>query len=79
MKEVLDDYKKQSAVCLDQICCNKHRICMYTSPSVILFHLIQKKKKGSSRLDKLGIPEEELLRQQQELFAQARQGMEVLV
>jgi histone H3/H4 len=45
VKQVLEDYKKQSA----------------------------KKKKGSSRLDKLGIPEEELLRQQQELFAEAKQ------
>ncbi|OWF54704.1 protein Dr1-like [Mizuhopecten yessoensis] len=32
-----------------------------------------KKRKGSSRLENLGIPEEELLRQQQELFARARQ------
>lgn len=32
-----------------------------------------KKRRGSSRLQNLGIPEEELLRQQQELFAQARQ------
>lgn len=31
-----------------------------------------KKRKGSSRLENLGIPVEELLRQQQELFAQAR-------
>lgn len=28
-----------------------------------------KKRRGSSRLENLGIPEEELLRQQQELFA----------
>ncbi|KAK6195858.1 protein Dr1 [Patella vulgata] len=32
-----------------------------------------KKRRGSSRLENLGIPEEELLRQQQELFAKARQ------
>ncbi|KAL4218937.1 Down-regulator of transcription 1 [Mactra antiquata] len=32
-----------------------------------------KKRRGSSKLENLGIPEEELLRQQQELFAQARQ------
>uniref|UniRef100_UPI00358EF949 protein Dr1 isoform X1 n=2 Tax=Myxine glutinosa TaxID=7769 RepID=UPI00358EF949 len=32
-----------------------------------------KRRKGSSRLENLGIPEEELLRQQQELFAKARQ------
>lgn len=32
-----------------------------------------RKRRGSSRLENLGIPEEELLRQQQELFAQARQ------
>ncbi|XP_002736906.1 protein Dr1-like [Saccoglossus kowalevskii] len=32
-----------------------------------------KKRKGSTRLENLGIPEEELLRQQQELFAKARQ------
>lgn len=32
-----------------------------------------RKRKGSSRLENLGIPEEELLRQQQELFARARQ------
>lgn len=31
-----------------------------------------KKRKGSTRLENLGIPEEELLRQQQELFAKAR-------
>ncbi|GAB1607739.1 protein Dr1-like [Argonauta hians] len=31
-----------------------------------------KKRKGSSRLENLGIPEEELLRQQEELFAKAR-------
>lgn len=31
-----------------------------------------KKRKGSSRLENLGIPEEELLRQQQELFAKVR-------
>uniref|UniRef100_H2Y7B0 Protein Dr1 n=1 Tax=Ciona savignyi TaxID=51511 RepID=H2Y7B0_CIOSA len=36
-------------------------------------HVAQKKRKGSSRLENLGIPEEELLRQQQELFAQAKQ------
>lgn len=30
-----------------------------------------RKRKGSSRLENLGIPEEELLRQQQELFARA--------
>uniref|UniRef100_H2XR04 Protein Dr1 n=1 Tax=Ciona intestinalis TaxID=7719 RepID=H2XR04_CIOIN len=36
-------------------------------------HVAQKKRRGSSRLENLGIPEEELLRQQQELFAQARQ------
>ncbi|KAM9283807.1 protein Dr1 isoform 2-T2 [Morus bassanus] len=32
-----------------------------------------KRRKASSRLENLGIPEEELLRQQQELFAKARQ------
>ncbi|XP_041371302.1 protein Dr1-like [Gigantopelta aegis] len=32
-----------------------------------------KKRRGSSRLENLGIPEEELLRQQQELFAKARE------
>ncbi|KAK3088731.1 hypothetical protein FSP39_023090 [Pinctada imbricata] len=32
-----------------------------------------KKRRASSRLENLGIPEEELLRQQQELFAKARQ------
>lgn len=31
-----------------------------------------KRRKASSRLENLGIPEEELLRQQQELFAKAR-------
>nr|CAB3239905.1 protein Dr1-like [Phallusia mammillata] len=36
-------------------------------------HVALKKRRGSSRLENLGIPEEELLRQQQELFAQARQ------
>jgi len=35
-------------------------------------HIASKKRRGSSRLENLGIPEEELLRQQQELFAQAR-------
>ncbi|KAL8598197.1 hypothetical protein ACOMHN_043268 [Nucella lapillus] len=32
-----------------------------------------KKRRGSTRLENLGIPEEELLRQQQELFEKARQ------
>ncbi|ELU18238.1 hypothetical protein CAPTEDRAFT_165016 [Capitella teleta] len=32
----------------------------------------KRKRKGSSRLENSGIPEEELLRQQQELFAKAR-------
>lgn len=32
-----------------------------------------KKRRGSTRLEHLGIPEEELLRQQQELFEKARQ------
>lgn len=32
-----------------------------------------KRRKANSRLENLGIPEEELLRQQQELFAKARQ------
>ncbi|XP_078203541.1 protein Dr1-like [Callithrix jacchus] len=32
-----------------------------------------KRRKAGSRLENLGIPEEELLRQQQELFAKARQ------
>ena len=32
-----------------------------------------KKRRQSTRLENLGIPEEELLRQQQELFAKARQ------
>ncbi|XP_077965948.1 protein Dr1-like [Styela clava] len=36
-------------------------------------HVALKKRRGSSRLENLGIPEEELLRQQQELFAKARQ------
>jgi hypothetical protein len=36
-----------------------------------------KKRRGSSRLENLGIPEEELLRQQQELFA--RVGLHLLV
>ena len=31
-----------------------------------------KRRKASSRLENLGIPEEELLRQQQELFAKVR-------
>ena len=31
-----------------------------------------KKRRGSTRLENLGIPEEELLRQQQELFEKAR-------
>lgn len=32
-----------------------------------------KRRRQSTRLENLGIPEEELLRQQQELFARARQ------
>ena len=35
-------------------------------------HVAMKRRRGSSRLENLGIPEEELLRQQQELFAQVR-------
>jgi hypothetical protein len=34
-----------------------------------------KRRRQSTRLENLGIAEEELLRQQQELFAQARQAM----
>ncbi|KAK0042330.1 protein Dr1-like isoform X1 [Biomphalaria pfeifferi] len=37
-----------------------------------------KKRRGSSRLENLGIPEEELLRQQQELFEKARQEQAML-
>ncbi|XP_011456170.1 protein Dr1-like [Crassostrea angulata] len=37
-----------------------------------------KKRRGSSRLENLGIPEEELLRQQQELFAKAKQEQALL-
>ncbi|GFR82135.1 protein Dr1-like [Elysia marginata] len=37
-----------------------------------------KKRRGSSRLEHLGIPEEELLRQQQELFEKARQEQALL-
>ena len=33
-----------------------------------------KKRRQSTRLENLGIPEEELLRQQQELFAKAREA-----
>ena len=33
-----------------------------------------KRRKASSRLENLGIPEEELLRQQQELFAKVGEG-----
>jgi len=38
--------------------------------------LAAKKRRKCSRLENLGIPEEDLLRQQQELFAKARQEME---
>ncbi|CAK6438899.1 unnamed protein product [Pipistrellus nathusii] len=34
---------------------------------------LKRRRKASSRLENLGIPEEELLRQQQELFSKARQ------
>uniref|UniRef100_A0A0B7BWH4 Protein Dr1 n=1 Tax=Arion vulgaris TaxID=1028688 RepID=A0A0B7BWH4_9EUPU len=37
-----------------------------------------KKRRGSSRLENLGIPEEELLRQQQELFEKAKQEQALL-
>ncbi|XP_074654264.1 protein Dr1-like [Tubulanus polymorphus] len=37
-----------------------------------------KKRRASTRLENLGIPEEELLRQQQELFDRARQEQEQL-
>ena len=33
-----------------------------------------KRRRASTRLENLGIPEEELLRQQQELFARARES-----
>ena len=36
-----------------------------------------KKRRQSTRLENLGIPEEELLRQQQELFAKARQAADI--
>lgn len=38
-----------------------------------------KRRKASSRLENLGIPEEELLRQQQELFAQVSEAILVLM
>lgn len=38
-----------------------------------------KRRKASSRLENLGIPEEELLRQQQELFAQVSGAILVLM
>jgi len=37
-----------------------------------------KRRRGSSRLENLGIPEEELVRQQQELFAQVRRIIKLL-
>lgn len=39
-----------------------------------------KRRKASSRLENLGIPEEELLRQQQELFAKVRtiKGIQIM-
>ena len=40
---------------------------------VLLTPLQKHRHRGKSRLDRLGVPEEELLRQQQELFEQARQ------
>ena len=36
-----------------------------------------KRRRQSTRLENLGIPEEELLRQQQELFAKARQAADI--
>ena len=41
-------------------------------------HVAMKKRRGSSRLENLGIPEEELLRQQQELFAQVSQTIKAV-
>lgn len=38
-----------------------------------------KRRKASSRLENLGIPEEELLRQQQELFAQVSEAILALM
>lgn len=38
-----------------------------------------KRRKASSRLENLGIPEEELLRQQQELFAQVSEAILILM
>lgn len=40
-----------------------------------------KRRKASSRLENLGIPEEELLRQQQELFAKVRtiKGIQIML
>jgi hypothetical protein len=35
----------------------------------------QEKPKGTRRLENLGIPEEELLREQQQLFAKARNAL----
>lgn len=39
---------------------------------------IGKRRRQSTRLEHLGIPEEELLRQQQELFAKAREEQETI-
>ena len=43
------------------------------SSQFVLSHTQKHRRKGKSRLERLGVPEEELHRQQQELFEQARQ------
>jgi len=45
-----------------------------------LLYYQKHRKRGKSKLDRLGIPEEELARQQQQLFDEARQQqLEVIV
>lgn len=59
-----------------------HRVVLYKVEGKVTSHWLldcsltfpqKHRKRGKSRLDRLGIPEEELARQQQQLFDEARQ------
>ena len=59
-----------------------HRVILYKVEGKVTSHWLsdcsltfpqKHRKRGKSRLDRLGIPEEELARQQQQLFDEARQ------
>ena len=72
VKEVQQKYKEQALVwSVGEMDGEVWR--WWITPRFFWLPLQKHRNRGKSRLDRLGVPEEELLRQQQELFEQARQ------